>query len=85
MYPQEFYSEDYFLPKKGVATPHEYLVECYHDNLSPFKMHDCLLSSWYEDNQLEGHCTLHYADLGLSWQIAFQLCDNVSYSKFVIN
>ena len=22
-------SEDYLLPKKGVATPHEYLVECY--------------------------------------------------------
>ena len=28
---QQFYSEDYFLPKKGVTTPHEYLVECYHD------------------------------------------------------
>ena len=27
--PQEFYSEDYFLPQKGVTTPHEYLVECY--------------------------------------------------------
>ena len=26
---QEFYSEDYFLPKKSAVTPHEYLVECY--------------------------------------------------------
>ena len=26
---QDFYSDDYFLPKKGVATPHEYSVECY--------------------------------------------------------
>ena len=26
-----------------------------------------------------------YADLGLSWQIAFQICDNVSYSKSGIN
>ena len=27
--PQEFYSDDYFLSKKGVAILHEYLVECY--------------------------------------------------------
>ena len=27
--PQEFYPDDFFLPKKGVATPHGYLVECY--------------------------------------------------------
>ena len=26
--PQEFYSDDYFLSKKGVAILHEYLVEC---------------------------------------------------------
>ena len=31
--PQEFYSEDYFHSKKGVATPHEYLVECYYMSL----------------------------------------------------
>ena len=28
--PLEFSSNDKLLPKKGVATPHEYLVECYH-------------------------------------------------------
>ena len=27
--PQEVYSDDYFLPKKGVGILHEYLVECY--------------------------------------------------------
>ena len=28
--PQEFYSDDYFLTKKGVGILHEYLVKCYH-------------------------------------------------------
>ena len=27
--PQLFFSDDYFLPKKGMAILHEYLVECY--------------------------------------------------------
>ena len=34
--PQEFYSDDYFLPKKGVAILHEYLVECYQYYASQF-------------------------------------------------
>ena len=32
--PQELYSDEYFLLQKGVATPHEYLVECYHDTVA---------------------------------------------------
>ena len=32
--PQELYSDEYFLLQKGVATPHEYLVECYHDSVA---------------------------------------------------
>ena len=28
--PQEFYSDDCFLSKKGMAILHEYLVKCYH-------------------------------------------------------
>ena len=27
--PQEVYSNDFFLPKKGMAILHQYLVECY--------------------------------------------------------
>ena len=34
---QEFYSEESFLPQKGVATPHEYLVECYHEWFTDFQ------------------------------------------------
>ena len=32
-----FFSDDYFLPKKGVAILHEYLVECYQEDLSQLK------------------------------------------------
>ena len=34
--PKEFYSDDYFLSKKGVAILHDYVVECYLQNFELF-------------------------------------------------
>ena len=53
-------------------------ISCRHDNLSPFKMLDFVLSSRQADNQLAGKSLKElcaYADFWLSRQIASQICD----------
>ena len=74
--PQKFYSEDYSLPKKGVATPREYLVECYLNMVSVTSVSRYITSSYHPRYQSDLRCSSVVGFHGLSrnWPSQFQLC-----------